>query len=152
MSHHMLEVATAVPLDTLQARTGLERLLADGPHELSMRLPLRDFGFPADLSLETEIVIATRLERDSLNLNEDLHVMFWAASAPQIFPTFSGVLDVFPDPNGSIFQLRGTYEAPFGEPGRLFDTAIGHLIAQRSAKVLLEELGERVRGAEVKTP
>jgi len=152
MSRHILDVEFALAADSVAARASLERFLLSGPHELSIRLRLDDFGLPGELSLEKEIVMTARLERDRQNINDDLCVSFWGATAPQMFPTFTGVLDVYPDDGGSVLELRGSYDSPLGAAGDFFDAAIGHLIAQRSARALLEEIGERVHGKPVNAP
>lgn len=145
MSKHELHVDAALQADANEARKRLEHLLTGGPHQIWMRLPLHDFGVPGDLTLEKNIVANATIERDPLNINDDIHITFWAATASNAFPTFSGVIDVYPGDSGSILELRGSYETPFATAGDLFDSTIGNLIAQRCAKALLEDLAEKVR-------
>lgn len=112
------------------------------PRLVNLRISLGDFALPGDLAIEKSAVVLARTVRDDANLNDDLAVEFSPSAAPGWFPTFRGVLDVFPgEKDGeSIVELTGSYDPPFGAAGEAFDAALGHLIAQRSIASLLQQI------------
>lgn len=115
------------------------------PHHVMPRLNLGDFALPGDLALEKSAFVLARPGRDELNLNDELGVEFAPSSAPEWFPRFRGVLDLFPGerPDETIVELTGSYDPPFGAAGHAFDAALGHLIAQRSMRSFLQEIVAR---------
>lgn len=141
-----LKVATAVAGDAQEIRS---RVIAgfQRPHVVTLRVDLGDFALPGEVVLEKDAYVQARVARDTLNLNDDLHIEFEGASSPELFPKFRGTLDVFPgEKTGeSVLELRGTYEPPFGFGGAAFDSAIGYLVAQRSLKAFLDQVVATLR-------
>lgn len=62
-----------------------------------------------------------------------------------IFPSFAGSLSVRPRAPGSILTIEGSYQAPGGWPGALFDRCMGERLAVRTMEHLLHRLRDDVR-------
>jgi hypothetical protein len=73
----------------------------------------------------------------------DIH---WEAEDGGAFPIFDGQLTIGADEDYNAFflVLEGAYEPPGGVAGRIFDVAIGHRIAEASARGLLSELRDEI--------
>ncbi len=61
------------------------------------------------------------------------------------FPVFEGELVAAGErPHESHLVLRGTYRPPFGLLGRIFDTLIGHTVAERSLDRFVRRSADRL--------
>jgi len=116
-----------------------QRTRGDGSIALPLRIRFR--AGRDDLALAHEVVARFRRGRDAENLNDTFYVD-WAPSGEGPYPTFSGVMNVYPesDPRESRLEIDGNYEAPGGIVGRLFDALVG----RRMARVSLADLVERI--------
>lgn len=114
---------------------------------IPLRVSLRDFGIPAGLALERDVTVNVVRRRDATNINEET-VVAWEPRDGGPYPRFSGRLVTWSEqrPDESFIELSGEYDPPGGAAGQIFDDAIGHLIAQRTAHELLETLSEAIRG------
>ena len=141
-----LRAAIALPGEATRLRQRLETEFLHADKIFTIQVPLKDFGIPGDLNLGKEIVVNARLGRDDLGLNDQFHVEFKATRATALFPTFRGILDIFPDElqGGSILEVIGQYQPPLGMMGLAIDTTIGYLIAQRSATSFLSEVAQAI--------
>ncbi len=61
-----------------------------------------------------------------------------------VFPSFAGSLSVRPQAPGSILSIEGSYEAPGGWSGALFDRVLGERLAFRTLDHLLHRLQDDV--------
>lgn len=61
-----------------------------------------------------------------------------------VFPSFAGSLSVRPQAPGSILAIEGSYEAPGGWLGALFDRVMGERLAYRTIDHLLHRLKDDV--------
>lgn len=113
---------------------------ANAAGRLPIGMPLREFGLPGDVQLVREVDVTLERRRDEENLNDEFGVT-WLADDSPLFPRFDGRLVVCADsPSKSYIELDGSYEPPFGDAGEVFDAAIGHAIAQTTARMFLEEV------------
>lgn len=148
----MREIRESVALDVPQARA--EQCILqffdryrrpDGRIEIPLRVDLRRFGLPGGLQLERSVTVRIEKRRDASNLNEELAV-HWSPGPGQPFPAFSGAIATWSESGATSFaELRGTYEPPLGSAGRLFDDAVGHVVAQRTVHQFLQMLAEGAR-------
>jgi hypothetical protein len=61
------------------------------------------------------------------------------------FPRFDGALSLeAASPKATTLTLEGRYEPPLGGAGKLFDAALGHRIAEATARELLKEIADRI--------
>jgi hypothetical protein len=117
----------------------------DGTIVFPLSVPLRDFGLPDDLAIERDVSVRLAKRRDEENLNDELGIS-WEPRDGGPFPRFDGRLVVWGEPAAeeSFVELDGTYEAPLGAAGEMFDEAVGRTIASRTAFHLLEAIREGV--------
>lgn len=111
-----------------------------------LRLPLEDFGLPLDVALAHEVAVRIVRRRDEQNLNE-VYAIDWEPSGGGPFPDFHGQLVLWSedDPTCCYLELDGTYEPPLGNVvGAAFDATIGHLVAERTAKIFLDDLADAI--------
>ena len=73
----------------------------------------------------------------------------WAPRSPAIFPAFDGRISIKggEDYRTCRLVLEGSYEPPLGLPGRVFDAALGHRIAQTTVRELLRTIAERMEAS-----
>ena len=118
-----------------------ERARRDG--SIAMPLRIRFRGGRDDLGLAHDVLVRFRKGRDADNLNDTFYVD-WEPSGAGPYPTFSGTMNVYaePDPRESRLEIDGNYEAPGGGFGRFFDMLVGRRIARAS----LLDLVERIAG------
>ncbi|TAM60303.1 hypothetical protein EPN52_05385 [bacterium] len=66
-----------------------------------------------------------------------------------IYPSFDGRISIkgSEDYGTCRLVLEGSYEPPFGAPGRAFDAALGHRIAKATARTLLRDIARRMEEA-----
>jgi hypothetical protein len=60
------------------------------------------------------------------------------------FPSFGATLTVRPAGKDTELVLEGSYEAPGGVVGRLFDRVVGQRLAARTMDALLDQLAHQV--------
>lgn len=123
----------------------------DGETHVRLRVPLGGLGLPAGLALEREVTARCRRGRDADNLNDVILIDWNAGDDP--FPTFEGTLVTWAegDPSRSFVELDGSYEPPFGAAGEIFEEAIGHEIAGRTARSLLDDIAAFVAAARTRS-
>lgn len=115
---------------------------------LPLRVRLHDVGLPSQLTLERDVrAKLTRLGDDEIQTTG--FRIEWAAAGGGPYPRFTGWLFVRrgPDDASSVLELEGTYTAPFGPVGALFDAAIGKSVAEATAAALLTDIVSQVEGA-----
>jgi hypothetical protein len=73
----------------------------------------------------------------------------WTPASKEPLPTFDGVFRVQWDEDYGKCRLvlEGSYEPPLGIIGKAFDAALGHKIAQETARSLLERLRTEIETA-----
>jgi hypothetical protein len=91
-------------------------------------------------------VIATLSRSPKHHALEDRIGVTWQPDVDgEPFPRFDGALSLeAATPKASILTLAGKYEPPLGGAGKLFDAALGHRIAQATARELLKEIADRI--------
>jgi hypothetical protein len=143
-------VAVNCPID--QAPGRIERFFAarrgaDGTLRLPLRLP---FGRPSadGFALDHEVYVDARVAQDDQNLNDLIRVS-WKAESEIPLPSFSGTLVTWSEGNPKLtfIELDGTYVAPDGAAGAIFDETLGRIIAQRTAKDLLAQIASAIADA-----
>jgi hypothetical protein len=130
----------ATTAEMLQAYMA-ERARGDGTIALPLRMRFRTGR--DDLSLAHDVLVRFRKGRDADDLNDTFY-LDWEPSGEGPYPSFSGTMNVYaaPDPRESGLEIDGTYDAPGGFFGRLFDAFIG----RRMARVSLADLVDRIAG------
>lgn len=116
-----------------------------GAIRMVLEVPLEDFGLPTHVAIAREVEIRVEEERDEENLNNVFRVV-WSPAGGGPFPDFTGTMIVWSedDPAAGFIELTGEYEPPGTVLGEAFDAAIGHLIAERTAKHFLERVADGV--------
>lgn len=117
---------------------------AHGAVVLPMRVEMPK-ALADDLSLAHDVVVSVRSGKDASGLNRTLLVE-WNPAGGGPYPHFKGMLNVLgdPDPNVSHLEIDGSYQAPVGEFGQLFDAVVGARIARASMSDLLGRLAEEI--------
>lgn len=142
-----LRAFIGIPGDPAVLREILLREFIDKRKPFRIHLPLREFAIPGDLLLDKEIVVHTHVVRDEDNLNDEMFVEFKAATQTSLYPSFRGVLDVYPADYGTeaVLEITGTYTPPLGLLGLAIDSTVGYLIAQRSMNDFLQQIAHEIR-------
>jgi len=145
----ILRDAVNVQRSVAETRTALERFFAslkraDGVARLRLRVPTDGAQNGYGISLDREVRIEARSIPHTGNA-EQIEIS-WMPEGMLVFPRFDGTLTVSADTaaHGSRIELDGCYTPPFGAAGQLFDAAIGHRIAQRTAREFLNDLKDAV--------
>ena len=123
----------------------------DGTARMRLRVPMGKRA-PFAYSLDRLVRVEARRKRDDENLN-DLIEVAWRPEGTAMLPQFEGALIVIgdDDPGVSIIELDGKYLPPLGAAGQVFDEAIGHHIAQSTAREFLRDIKSFIeRPAEVR--
>ena len=141
-------IAVRCPIDAAQSRLEAyfaQRRDSDGKTRLPLRVTLDGRGLLHGLALEHDVNVTAYTDRDDQNLN-DLIRISWAPDGGGPFPTFTGTLVVWAehDPRRSFIELDGTYSPPGGTGGEAFDDAVGHAIARRTARELLDDIARAI--------
>ncbi len=125
--------------------------LVDAPFSSVIEYVSEFFDAHPDLRLKsfasTSAAVATRSElvedhADTVRRHDALGISWkprWF-----VFPSFAGSLSVRPQAPGSILAIEGSYEAPGGWPGYLFDRVLGERLAIRTMEHLLRRLQDDV--------
>ena len=109
----------------------------NGVARLRLRVPTD--GVMHEIAIDREVCVEARRTRGEASLN-DLMLIRWVPEGTGVFPTFEGTLIVRSENDASSIELDGSYTPPFGPAGQAFDAAIGHRIAQSTARELLKDL------------
>jgi len=93
------------------------------------------------LAIDREVRVEAWRARDDQNLNDIIRIN-WAPEGSVALPKFQGTLVAWGDgaPRSSYIELDGLYDPPLGVAGQVFDAAIGHKIAESTAREFLEDL------------
>lgn len=144
MMRSMTRLRDAIVVDSPaeQSMLRLERFFdslrgKDGVSRIRLRVPTD--GPTRGLALEREVCVEARRTRGEAML-DDLMLITWVPEGTGVFPTFEGILIVRSTDGTSSIELDGTYTPPFGPAGQVFDAAIGHRIAESTARELLKDL------------
>jgi hypothetical protein len=125
-----------------QARRGPQDAL-----RLHLRVPMGGTD-SSRYAFDREVRVTLRLARDESGLNDVLHIA-WQPEGTSMLPKFDGTLIVGADSDArhSVLELRGNYVPPMGAAGQLFDEAIGHRIAQSTARELLDDIRRSIEAS-----
>ncbi|MEA2784293.1 MAG: hypothetical protein QOF71_397 [Candidatus Eremiobacteraeota bacterium] len=117
---------------------------------VELHVPLRDFAPTRGGQLRRRVrLVAERIrdEHDPGRVHDALEID-WVAGT-RFFPNFRGALRLRIDSVESTrLSLEGTYQPPFGPPGRLFDLIAGRRIARATMRDLLRRLGDAMEQRE----
>jgi hypothetical protein len=110
-----------------------------------MRLRVK---IPGELNVEKDVAVTFAPATDPRHFDQPWRV-HWEPSPPGPYPVFDGTLTVrsAEDYDSAILELSGRYEPPLGSLGKIFDAAIGHHLAQATARDLLAAIGDRMEAA-----
>jgi hypothetical protein len=125
----------------------------DGKIRMQLCVPMGRSAGAFGLTLDREVRVQVLDGREEQKLNEVLHVS-WQPEGRVILPCFEGTLVVWgeDDPARSFIELDGRYHPPLGAAGLVFDEAIGHQIAQATAREFLRELKAGVETSQGSMP
>lgn len=145
----MSEVRESIALEVPEDRAErcilhfFERYRApDGTISIPLQVDLGEFGVPGGLRLARAVTVHVQKRRDAQNLNDEIAIR-WEPGDGGPFPSLNASLIAWSEtPDRTLVELRGTYEPPLGVAGRLFDDAVGHRIAQHTARAFLSTLAE----------
>ena len=117
---------------------------------LPLRVRLHDIGLPSQLALEREVRATLARLPDEESPTTVYHIE-WAAAGGGPYPRFTGwlFLNRAEDDRNSVLELEGTYTAPFGALGAVFDAAIGKRIAESTAETLLADIAGKIEAAAI---
>lgn len=76
-----------------------------------------------------------------------LPVWWEDAEHPELFPTFDGGLELYPDGRGTALRLVGSYVPPLGMLGRFGDGLAGHRIVLASLSKFLADVASLLTSA-----
>lgn len=98
-----------------------------------------------DLKLEKDVVVHYARADDPMHLEHPWRIR-WAPAGGGPYPEFSGILTVkaSEDYTNCRLSLDGEYDPPLGGAGAIFDTVVGHRIAEGTARQLLAEIGSHM--------
>ena len=100
-----------------------------------------------DIGADVEIEI-TGVEQD-IAYNEPatrLKLEWKAVNNPQMFPSMSATLTVFPlSPTETQLELAGIYDPPLGKVGEALDAAVGHRFASAAVIKFVQEVAGWLR-------
>jgi hypothetical protein len=117
---------------------------------VELHVPLRDVAPTREGHLRRRVrLVAQRIrdEHDPGRVHDALEID-WAAGT-RFFPDFHGALRLRIDTvETTRLSLEGTYQPPFGAPGRVFDLIVGRRIAQATLRDLLRRLGDAMEQRE----
>ncbi len=143
MTHLREQTTVECPIGEAEAR--LEAYFdtlrsADGVSRMRLRVSVGSAA-ALGLSLDREVRIEAARQRDARNANEVIHIA-WSPEGKTIFPCFDGTLVFWTaDDRGACYlELDGGYVPPFGAAGQIFDEAIGHRLAETTAREFLNDL------------
>jgi hypothetical protein len=110
---------------------------------LRLRAPLSALGIGGDVSLSRDVLATLTPSAKGRGLEHPIDVVWNAEDA--LFPVFEGRLAITAkSPTASTLSLEGSYKPPLGAVGKAFDAALGHKIAEATARELLRDIRERI--------
>jgi len=144
--HESITVRAAID----EATTNLQAFFAQyqSPDEHIAILPLR-ISIPtikkeSGLNIEKNVKVSVREAHRTKDSQYTAFDINWEVEPAGPYPYFSGTLSIAADEpaDKDAFRLLldGTYVAPFGNAGRLFDATIGHAIGRATILDLLERM------------
>lgn len=146
-----LRESTFVETAAQQSLARLDQFFAslrgkDGVARIRLRVPTH--GPTRQVSIDREVRVEARRTRGEASL-ADLMLITWMPEGTAVFPSFEGTLIVRASREGDAcsIELDGSYSPPFGAAGQVFDAAIGHRIAQATARELLKDLKRAIESA-----
>ena len=115
-----------------------------GAAHMILEVPLDDLGLPTHAAIAREVEVRITRERDEDNLNDVFRVI-WTPARGGPFPDFNGTMIVWSedDPDRGFIELNGDYK-PAGAVGEALDVAMGHRIAERTAKHFLDKIADGI--------
>ena len=129
-----------------------EDFLRDAAGGVELHVPVRDFAPTRGGHLRQRVrLVAERLpdEHEHGRIHDALEI-HWIAGT-RFFPEFRGVLRLrIESVEATRLTLKGTYQPPFGAPGRVFDLIVGRRIARATLSDLLRRLGDAMEQREAK--
>lgn len=149
-------IAVVGPLTGADARLESFFARARDPYgiaHLALRVPLDGIAGFSGLSLQHGVRVRAWHDRDDQNLNDVIRVR-WEPEGGGPYPVFEGTLALWgeTDPERTVIELDGTYQPPLGVAGETFDAALGHVLAQRTARALLDDIGRALTAASAGKP
>ena len=113
---------------------------ADGVARMRLRVPMTNASGALALALSREVRIEVQPVPKEQDLDDRIFIA-WEPEGRTVLPRFEGTLVVRADEcNGSWIELDGSYRPPFDGVGQIFDNAIGHRIAESTAREFLKDL------------
>jgi hypothetical protein len=112
---------------------------------LSLRADVPVPGSKQTMKLE-RTAIATLAPRHKPGEMMPHYAVTWAPEHAGPYPTFSGDLAIESgdDYNSFYLVLKGSYEPPLGAVGAVFDSVVGHRIAENTARNLLAVIADSI--------
>jgi len=107
---------------------------------LTLRAPLSLPGV-SGVTLERDVHVSLKRQKRPVDAFDALDVR-WEVPEGGPYPKFDGTLSVEANDDYDTFSLvlRGSYTPPGGIAGQAFDMALGHRIAEATARDLLERV------------
>jgi hypothetical protein len=141
-----LPIAADVAVALVQA--GPQRLVGDkveGWSDAQARADLRA-GLPGmgAVTRSARVGFGPLMEEDGATV---LPVWWEDAEHPELFPTFDGGLELYPDGRGTALRLVGSYVPPLGLLGRFGDGLAGHRIVLMSLNKFLADVAALLTAA-----
>lgn len=128
-----------------------EDFFRDAERDVEVRVPLRDLFWAVRGQFRRPVRLVFALHPDETDDGRvhDAMLIEWTAGT-RLFPDFHGTLRLRIDSvESTLLTLEGSYRAPFGAPGLLFDRLIGRRIARSTMRELLERLALAMEQREV---
>jgi len=112
------------------------------PGIFSLTIDLSDVGFPGKVQARHDVHMHYTIRKDAEK--HDVIDLRWDPD-DRFVPTFDGTLSGERlDGGNSRLRLAGTYDAPLGRVGVVFDAILGRRIAAATANALLREIKQFV--------
>jgi hypothetical protein len=114
------------------------------------RVPLRDFiwALRGRFHRPVKLVFKRHLDTTDAGRQHDAMLIDWSAGTA-LFPDFHGHLRMrIASVETTRLTFEGSYEPPFGPPGRVFDAVLGRRIARATMTDLLKRIGDALERRE----
>ena len=112
---------------------------------LRLRVPVGPPVGGQGLALDKGVIATLSRSPQHRALEDRIGVAWQADVEGEPFPRFDGALSLeAASPKASTLTLEGRYDPPLGAAGKLFDAALGHRIAEATARELLKEIADRI--------
>lgn len=113
----------------------------DGQAHADLRVELPGMG---SVTRSARVGFGPLMEEDGATV---LPVWWEDAEHPDLFPTFDGGLELYPDGRGTALRLVGSYVPPLGLLGRFGDGLAGHRIVLASLSKFLADVASLLTAA-----